>query len=893
MPPAGSSQYFDLGPLQPLLDAGFTLLTPNLRLARRIKAEWDRRQIEQGMQSWEPVAVSAIDHWLQERWQQMSAAADRPCSRRLLSALEQGELWRQVIDEDGRQYANHNLLRVEAAIELAQQARENLLRAQVPMSSPAVIDEFRFDADPATFLRWFQAFNDKLAEANCLTLADCVVELSGLRGAKSGPLALVDFDDISPLYRAAVVALASSVEEVTSGRGDAAVLARSFPDRRAELSAVASWAAAEFQRDPNCRLGIILADMHSDRADLEYLLRRSFDCLGENYTSLPVNFSTGITLDRAPVVRDALRMLAAGGRSMRMGDVLGLLQTRFSPRTEECGDLLVKLLQQLFSDGSEKISTGRLRLLAANVALGDEQGLAVAKSLMAVNAMRLPGKRCLPSTWVGLFCEALECFAWPGRGPLDSLEFQQVENWYAVLETFAGFDALSAELDYNAALSLLQRCCQASISQPQTADSGIQVLGPLEGAGLQFEQVWLCGLQGSRWPAAARPNPFIPMVLQRRHAMPHSSAEREWQYASTLMRQYTSGCQQLTASYSRQIDGVPELPSPLLKGLQLLPEDAPAEINPLWIHAQSRAARALFVDEQAPAVKAAGRSATRGGSGILQAQANCPFRAFSTRRLLAEPLDDYREGLSAAERGSLLHDALYALWGELGDSAALQAMNASILQETVNRAVEAAVEAAHDSMKQRVGLHCIDLECARLVSLLQQWLQFEQSREPFRVVARELPIEFQLGGLTLSLRVDRIDELADGSRLVIDYKSGRSSLSSWLGARPSQPQLPLYGITGEVDGLAFAQVRARDCKMIGVGQVAGVPGVQEDIARAVKRYSAQQDWPGLVAEWRSNLQRLASEFVSGNAEVDPLPGACTFCGLQALCRIDHPVQEQV
>jgi probable DNA repair protein len=891
LPPAGSSQYFDLGRLQWLLDAGFTLLTPNQRLARRIKTEWDRRQLEQGKQSWHPVAVSAIDHWLQTRWRD-TGAANRSGTRRLLTDLQQAELWRQVIAEDGRRHASHHLLRVDAAVELARQARESLLRARVPLATSAVLDEFRYDQDCATFLRWLQAFDSKLAASNALTLVDCAVELVDAPAATASPIALVDFDEISPLYRAAVAAQATSVEEVASGQGEAVTSAHSFPDRRAELSAVANWAANEYERNPDCRLGIILADMHSDRADIEYLLRRSFQCLGENYTSLPVNFSTGITLDRAPVVRDALRMLAVVGNSMRMGDVLGLLQTRFSLTARQDDDLLVKLLQQLYSDGSEQVSTGRLRQLTANVSAGDAQGLAIADSLMKVHTLRLNRQHCLPSAWVSAFCQALDAFCWPGSGPLDSLEYQQVESWYGVLESFASFDALTGKMDYNQAWSLLQRCCQASISQPQTADSGIQVLGPLEGAGLQFEQVWLCGLQGSRWPAPARPNPFIPMVLQKNFALPHSSAEREWQYAATLMRQYTAGCRRLTASYARQIDGVPELPSPLLKDMHIVDEEAAAEFYQAWTEAQARGLRKLHKDDRAPPLDTGVAESVAGGSAILQAQANCPFRAFASKRLLVEPLDDYREGLSAAERGSLLHDALYALWGELEDSDRLIGCSDSELQQSADRAVQSAIEGAHEAMKQRVGMHCIDLERARLNAQLIEWLDVERRREPFRVIDRELPSQFQLGDLTLNLRVDRVDELADGSRLVIDYKSGRSSLASWLGERPSQPQLPLYGITGAVDGIAFAQVRARDCKLAGLGQVAGVPGVQADIAKAVKRYSIQQDWPGLVEEWRTNLQRLATEFVAGHAEVDPLPGACTYCGLQALCRVEYPLGAQ-
>ncbi len=893
MPAAASTRYFDLGAIQPLLEAGGTVLTPNLRLARRIKTEWDRQQIEKGLQTWSPVAVYSLDNWLAQRWQMMVTQGLLP-SRPVLTALQQGELWRQVIEADSSAHDDYNLLRLDGAAELAMQARDMLLRAGVALTSASVVSEFGLDADCATFLRWLRAFEERLAEQDQLTPADCVVQLTQVPSpARSGAIALVDFDDIAPLHWKAIELHGESVCDIASGGQEAELRALSFPDRRAELSAVAAWAAAHYARDPACRLGILLADMNSDRAELEYQLRRAFGCLGENYTALPVDFSTGITLDRAPVVRDALRMLAVAERSMGMVDVLGLIQTRFATAIEGGNARTVKLLQQLYADGSEQVAVARLRQLAGSVRVADEQGLPLGDVLQAVSSQRLQGKRCLPSDWVEPVCQLLQIFGWPGHGPLDSLEYQQVESWYAVLESFAGFDAISGRIDYSSALALLRKCCQSSVSQPQTAASGIQVLGTLEGAGLQFEQVWLCGLQASRWPAPARPNPFIPMALQQRFAMPHCNAEREWQYASTLMNQYRAGCATLNASYARQVDGVPELPSPLLAAIQVDYQDSSPGINPDWLHMQESARLEWVGDTQAPPVAVSAREELRGGSGILQAQANCPFRAFASRRLSLEPLEPFRSGLSAAQRGSLLHEALYVLWGELVDSETLKSMDEATLGRHVSAAVASAVKSIPAAVRQVLGMHCIDLEERRLAQLLLQWLDVERARDPFTVIAREQAGEVRLGGLALSLRVDRVDELADGSRVVIDYKSGRSALSSWLGERPAQPQLPLYGLSTEATAVAFAQVRARDCRMLGLGEVSGIPGVQADIGKAISRYSAEEDWQGLRSEWERNLTRLAEEFLAGDIRVDPLPAACTYCGIQPLCRIELTDGESV
>ena len=51
-----------------------------------------------------------------------------------------------------------------------------------------------------------------------------------------------------------------------------------------------------------------------------------------------------------------------------------------------------------------------------------------------------------------------------------------------------------------------------------------------------------------------------------------------------------------------------------------------------------------------------------------------------------------------------------------------------------------------------------------------------------------------------------------------------------------------------------------------------------------------KDWEDLSDQWRTNLERLAEEFLSGEASVDPLANSCTFCGLQPLCRIDEQRQ---
>ena len=92
--------------------------------------------------------------------------------------------------------------------------------------------------------------------------------------------------------------------------------------------------------------------------------------------------------------------------------------------------------------------------------------------------------------------------------------------------------------------------------------------------------------------------------------------------------------------------------------------------------------------------------------------------------------------------------------------------------------------------------------------------QRRKKRSDFEVIAIEDKRSVEIGGLVLSTRLDRVDEFGDGRRIIIDYKIRAPSVSTMLGERPEEPQLPLYLVTAEPDAVAvaFAQVRMGDMR---------------------------------------------------------------------------------
>jgi probable DNA repair protein len=279
-----------------------------------------------------------------------------------------------------------------------------------------------------------------------------------------------------------------------------------------------------------------------------------------------------------------------------------------------------------------------------------------------------------------------------------------------------------------------------------------------------------------------------------------------------------------------------------------------------------------------------------GGTGLFKDQAACPFRAFARHRLASRPVETPQPGLDAMERGTLLHAVLARIWEELGDKARLDAMDAAGLERVVGDAADGAIAKLR---RERPGVlegRFARIERDRLAALARQWLDFERRRGDFTVVAAERKKPATFGGITVNVKLDRLDRLADGSHAVLDYKSGKVAVSSWLPPRTDEPQLPMYAVSAEepVAAVAFARVRPGEIGFCGVGRADGLlPDVSSVAKSRTQRMKELGGWDALMALWRRDLDALGEAFAGGDARVDPKDESqtCRRCDQQVFCRI--------
>lgn len=881
------------------LQQGSHVITANDRLARQLRIDYAKSSQEHGLVVWDRPAIYSWNEWLQrclDEWLDRALGNGQPLP--LVLSLQQSEaVWQRIIEQSE---AGPGLLQAGATAASAAEAWDLLCGWQIPIES---LQQYEHE-DTQAFVDWIETYKTRSQREGWLDaarLAD-TIKTAYQRAELVPPpaLYLAGFDEQRPQQADLLQTLAElgcSINELTHPiAGPVTIKQQPCADGMAEIRAAAHWAAQQLQTDPEQRIGIVVQNLTAQRD----VIARQFDevlCaqarLPGGEQNRPYNISLGRPLLESALVRDALVALALGpsAASSSYGavswtDVSALLRSPFFIGAEAEADARAKLDARLRRQGRERLSLRDLHYHAQAVANCPvllrciEQCQALAGQV---------GGAVGNAEHASRFSHWLAAWGWSQGRALSSTEYQTVNAWWKLLAEFAALDAYSGQSSWRGALAQLRRLAGARLFQPQSPVAPVQILGLLEAAGMQFDKLWIMGLHDDVWPASPRPQPLIPMPIQRRYQLPHATAERELAFARRVTGRLLTSAADITISWPQREGDAQLRPSPLLADPPLAAE--PVALLPDLMHwLQDHGARAEPFSDTAPPPLSDDEK-LRGGTAILRNQAACPFRAFAQHRLHAEPLAEPVAGLDAAKRGSLVHEVMRVIWDELGDQATLLAMDAAGRRTLVARCVETAVSRWEQANVTTLPLRFREVEIERLQSLATDWLVLDAERAPFKVAAREAEQAISIAGLNLRGRLDRLDQLADDTHLIIDYKTGRVDPRVWLDERPDDPQLPLYALAQrrQLAGIAFAQVR------IGELKYAGIAG-RDDLAPGITSVSAWKaaaetagDLPALLDYWQQQLETLARSFQAGESEVDPkdLRRTCLYCPQATLCRIDE------
>jgi len=881
-----------------IVPPGTTVLTVNRRLARALRAGHDAACAARGARVWETPDVLPLSAWLERAFDECDEwrATGPPAPARLGADAEQ-VLWERVIREQGAG-GGAPLVDVPAA---ARGAREALALLRGWRCRERLADEPILTADVDAFHRWLRAFERRARAGGWLDAGaarERVLEAVDARAVRiPARVVTAGFDEWTPQQRALLQALAGAGAEVTSaqrpaGRGRARRL--TAPDAAAELEWAARWARDRLERGDRGPVGVVVPDLER-RRDVVLRVFEDVLCPGAVIADgaagvPPFEISLGAPLARAGPVADALLALRLACGRRPLTEASRLLRSPWVGGAGAERGARARFDSWLREGPPEADLTALARRLSAwGPAASGCPRLAAGLGSLARAVAAAPA-RAGSLGWARQFGEWLALLGWPGDEPLASEAWQAVAAFRELLSTLADLGNVAGALAPGAACGLLGRLALGRVFQPASREvAPVRVLGMLEASGMRFGGLWVCGLDDRAWPPLPRPNPFLPLALQRALAMPHADARRELDFARRVTERLCAAADDLVLCAPGREGDEPLRPSPLILSV---PEVAAGEVvrdaAPLYALRLQAAAPVLEAVHDRRGPRLAPRGPVRGGARVLADQAACPFRAYAHWRLDARAPEAPAEGLDPRSRGSLAHDFLSRVWAALGDRAALAALDAPGRRALLEECAEAALAAAgrRDLLRGRFRA----LEHERLAALGARWLALEEARAPFAVVAREAPCEARIGPLALRLRIDRMDRLAAGETFLVDYKTGEASPSAWFGERPDDPQLPLYALAldAPVAGIAFACLKPGHLGFRGVAARSDLAaGVAPPERLAAARRQGLETWEAVRARWAERLGALAADFAAGVADVDPkVPGqTCRHCDAAPLCRI--------
>jgi ATP-dependent helicase/nuclease subunit B len=868
-----------------LRDGGI-VVTASERAARFLLESYSRSRRAEGLTAWPAPNISSWSTFVRNEWETRSRDG-----RLALNLLQEQSLWAEIIARKGHGAGLLDAPRHRLA------ARAMEAHRLICDYAPQFLDaraRIVWQQDAEEFSAWLKEFEAICRGDGAISTARLPLELAEFLEVEEKPrppILLAGFDRILPAQQNVFAAWTGENVLHQAGPGTAASTIHFYEaaDQAEELAACAGWSLRRIAANPQERLLIIAQDVAQRRGEFE----RAFRNFASTDRKLPgaanlFEFSLGVPLGKLGLARSAIHLIrwltgpiaehemdwlfTSGYATANIDEIRGLTAFMRTIR-RTCGQRTQwRLVDFLREKPDAELPPGWLARMTQSHRRLQE----------------VVHRSQSPLEWSEFVPQLLTAAGWPGERPLVSVEFQILERWQLALETCASLGFAGRKMTWSAYCDHLGRVAGETIFAPESEGAPILIAGPSESAGLTADAIWFLGANEDDWPARVATHSFLPSSVQREAGMPHASPQADWELARELTSRLLSSAPEVCFSFARQAGGVDLRHSRLIEQVAGAPRPLPSELR---IAPPALPIAAAFPDESRvpfPLENAAG------GSNILSSQSQCAFKAFAIARLGAERWDPAEAGLTAAERGQLLHDAMRRIWSgppdgirshaELVAQTDLASFGALHVKHSMSERIPAR---ARESMPPRY----LELEGLRLTALITEWLRFERERVAFSVADTELKASATIAGLNLRMRLDRVDRLNDGSLFVIDYKTGIVGTKVWNLPRPENVQVPLYanfaidGGPRQVGGLAFAKISAREQNF--AGRVRDPANLFSDPTGSGVAKSRLTDED--LESWRIAIENLARDFLAGRAVVDPsdYPKTCEDCGLQALCRIQE------
>jgi exodeoxyribonuclease-5 len=245
--------------------------------------------------------------------------------------------------------------------------------------------------------------------------------------------------------------------------------------------------------------------------------------------------------------------------------------------------------------------------------------------------------------------------------------------------------------------------------------------------------------------------------------------------------------------------------------------------------------------------------------------------AYFVYRLGVQTFQKARHGIDPAARGTALHNTLYSIYQKFPGKAELVRF---IQSDKFNTYLS---ELIADTTSDSVGYRHLPTtvrryEESRIHNKVKEYLNLEKDRiQDFKVHALETSINHTIGGYQLNLIVDRIDYIPGAGYLVIDYKSGTTSLAGLIKNDIHSFQLPLYATAFsqlEIEGICYAELSKSTTGYLGIAsEKISIQDIQQP--QSLRGSELPEHFNECIDLWQMQIEACVTDIASGLCEYIP------------------------
>lgn len=872
------------------------VLTPNRRLAQYLSQQFDLYNQNNLGKFWQKPKIQVFYSWLENFWLEF-----QDNKQILLNESQEFILWKKIINESA--------VATDFFINNVKDAFDILQQWQIDLSE---LKKYSY-AEVIKFQNWATKFinltkNYLLSSTLTNNITKKIQENALSSITIPNNIILIGFDDftLTPKDQNLLQILENrgcKIEKLNFKVPNEILLQTEFNNEEQEIIAMALWAQKRLLENPKARIGCVVPNLTELRSDIERIFTEIFApkaFLTNNYHQTPFNISIGRNLSEFPIINTALKII----NTTLITDFENILYLLQSPYIVEV--LSEKAGRNLFAIKLQNFSFAKINLNEFYKTNKKDLNLCpVFCEILQkhINSFKNLAKSQSHSAWAAFFWQQLQNFGFAPTN-LNSEEFQALKRFEKIFAEYISLDLISNNISHETALQHLNYLTHKTIFQRQKENTTINILGIFETAGMNFDHLWIMGMNNKSWPTIAKPNQFIPFELQKKYATPHSSATHELKICQMLTTRFCQSANEVIFSFSNEKAGEKHQASTLINSLpkKSFPMENPDVHSPNADKFLSPLVLQIFTNKKLEPVLEnnllpleTNENITANGD-LFKLQSQCPFRAFAKYRLKAK---SFQESTTSVLRGKIIHKILEQIWKKFTSHKKLFALSLSEFEIEINTIITDSIDTIKNSENILPPKNFIPLETKCLKTIIYKWLEFEKNRKPFEVFALESEINTKIKNLAVKLRFDRIDLLNEkNTAIIIDYKTGNKIPESndWTLSRPDDPQLPLYYvainkaenfINANIEGLVFANLNTAKLNTAKKKFLHGKAKSPELISdKAFTKIEVEDHWQDVSQKWQEIIENLANDFCAGVVKVDPLNNkeTCKHCEFGALCR---------